>query len=110
MDLGLKKYNKNGMIKDIEQERDITERWYAGEYAQTMKLSTLIEAAKFGIGECDETCLSREISGEGNCMCVRSIFTHPEFYMLYTRLRQMYVTGRFVSLVNEALGDMNADK
>ena len=53
IDLGLKKYSKNGMIKDIEQERDITERWYAGEYGSDNEIKHFNRSGEiWEFGEC----------------------------------------------------------
>jgi hypothetical protein len=50
-----------------------------------------------GFDQCEGECASRDVIGEGDCYCIRSLFPHPDFYSLYIELRKLKVLSEIIS-------------
>jgi len=96
-----KKFHKNEQMIDKRTEEEIVDRWYAGEYVRPMAMSDFTNACKNGIEQCSEFCQSRHYVGEDNCYCVRSIFPHPDFFLLYSELRKEKVLSELLLTIKK---------
>ena len=93
------------MFEEIEKaEIKARDRWLEDENPEPMSLDQLIKIAVYdGFARCNEglDCDSKRICGEDECMCVRSIFTAPEYFYLYEELRIIYLKLKTVKELEE---------
>ena len=92
-----KKISSNGFLFDVDNEKDAVDRWYADESCEPMNTSDLVALVKNGFDQCEGACDSRDVVGEQDCYCVRSLFPHPDVYSLYIELRKLKVISEVLS-------------
>jgi len=78
----------------IEEEKREVEIWQRTDLKREMSSEDMQKIVKSGITRCskDSGCLSRKISGEDACLCIRSLFPSEEHYGLYLEMRGWYLT------------------
>ena len=92
-----KKISSNGHLFDVDHEKDAVDRWYADESCGPMNTSDLVMLINNGFDQCEGACDSRDVIGEGDCYCIRSLFPHPAFYSLYIELRKLKVISEVLT-------------
>ena len=76
---------------DLEQGLD----YMAMESSEGMPLQEFVQLVEEGVGVCEDYCESRDKCGQVACHCIRSVFPHPDYFLLYERMRQVRCTQEF---------------
>ena len=73
----------------------------AMETTEGMPLIEFVELVEEGVSVCEDYCESRENCGQIACHCMRSVFPHPEYFLLYEALRKDRFTQEFASYIGD---------
>lgn len=71
------------------------------ETTEGVSLEEFLSLVTDGVGVCEESCESREQCGQIACYCIRSVFPHPDYFLLYEKLRRIRFTQEFAKYIEE---------
>lgn len=77
---------------DEEQEKRFADDFMEPQCVQVMDARRFISIVIEGVDYCEDAhCLSKSISGECACRCIRSLFPSFAHYDAYLKLREIYL-------------------
>ena len=87
---------------DEENEKVVAQDFMEPECIQIMGTRRFINIVIEGVSYCeDELCLSKSISGDCACRCIRSLFPSYSHYIAYLKLREIYLKNATLTKLSE---------
>jgi hypothetical protein len=87
------------MLRDLEKK--LGENYMELEDTVGMPLQDFITLVEQGMAFCEDTCDSRELNGQVACRCVRGVFPHPDYFILYEKLREIRFSQEFAAFLRK---------
>jgi hypothetical protein len=95
------------MIDEKKEAREV-ELWNRNDLNREMSTEDMNQIVQSGITRCGEMgCLSRKLSGDDACICIRSIFPSAEHYGLYLEMREWYLDRLAEKVAMATVGEKN---
>ena len=83
-------------------EKKLSEDYMEQDQPDGMPVREFLKLVEEGVTVCEEQCNSRDECGQIACHCIRSIFPHPDYFVLYEKMREIRFTQEFSKYLGDA--------